>query len=233
MNNLDENLNCQITMEELNGAIKGLKRGKAVAEDMIANEFLIYATRPIRECVLHVYNQCLENGVYPWNTALITPLHKKGSKADPNNYRAIAVGSNLGKLFSSILLHRLVAFRNASCPDPINQLRFCKRAQTSDHIFTLHTCLNKYLHKGRRVYSCFIDYQKAFDSVSREALLWKLSKLGLGGKFFACISHMYHNSRAKLKLIGKLSDQMDVLVGTEQGHPMSPEFFKGYLLDLS
>ena len=44
---------------------------------------------------------------------------------------------------------------------------------------------------------------------------------------------MYTNSKAKIKLLDKLSKVIDVLVGTEQGHPMSPEFFKVFLLDLS
>ena len=69
--------------------------------------------------------------------------------------------------------------------------------------------------------------------MSREALLWKLSKLGIRGNYFKCISHMYRNSSAKLKLIGKISERLEVLIGIEQGHPMSPEQFKGYLLDLS
>ena len=30
-----------------------------------------------------------------------------------------------------------------------------------------------------------------------------------------------------------MSDAMDVLIGTEQGHPTSPELFKIFLLDLS
>ena len=44
---------------------------------------------------------------------------------------------------------------------------------------------------------------------------------------------MYSNSKAKIKLLGKLSRAIDVKVGTEQGHPMSPELFKVFLLDLS
>ena len=32
------------------------------------------------------------------NTSLVTPLHKKGSLYDPDNYSAIAVASNIGKL---------------------------------------------------------------------------------------------------------------------------------------
>ena len=37
----------------------------------------------------------------------------------------------------------------------------------------------------------------------------------------------------RIKLIQKLSKKIDVLIGTEQGHPMSPEFFKIYIHDLS
>ena len=44
---------------------------------------------------------------------------------------------------------------------------------------------------------------------------------------------MYQNSSAKLKLLNKISEAIDILIGTEQGHPMSPELFKIYLLDLS
>ena len=44
---------------------------------------------------------------------------------------------------------------------------------------------------------------------------------------------MYQNSTAKLKLLNKISEAIDILIGTEQGHPMSPELFKIYLLDLS
>ena len=197
------------------------------------NEFLICSNTQLRLSTLHLFNQCLKNGVYPWNVALITPLHKKGDRYNPDNYRAIAVSSALGKLFSNILLERLTYFRQSCCPDPPNQLGFCKEAQTTDHIFTLTTCINKYLSLKQRVHSCFIDFRKAFDSVSRDALLFKLSKLGINGRYLECIRHMYSNSRAKIKLLDKLSRAIDVTVGTEQGHPMSPELFKIFLLDLS
>ena len=53
------------------------------------------------------------------------------------------------------------------------------------------------------------------------------------GNFFKCIQYMYQNSTAKLKLLDKISEAIDILIGTEQGHPMSPELFKTYLLDRS
>ena len=226
-------LNSPITIEELDSAIRTLRKGKAAGEDCISNEFLLNSNTQLRLAVLNLFNQCLDNGVYPWNTSIVTPLHKKGDRYNPDNYRAIAVSSAIGKLFSNVLLKRLVSYRLLCCPDPPNQLGFCKEAQTVDHIFTLDTCISKYIKQGKRLYSCFIDFKKAFDSVKREALLFKLSQLNIKGKLFDCIHHMYSHSTAKIKMLGKLSKAINVQVGTEQGHPMSPELFKIFLLDLS
>jgi len=44
---------------------------------------------------------------------------------------------------------------------------------------------------------------------------------------------MYTNSSAKVKLLNKLSDKIDIICGTEQGHPMSPELFKIFIHQLS
>jgi hypothetical protein len=44
---------------------------------------------------------------------------------------------------------------------------------------------------------------------------------------------MYTNSTAKVKLLYKLSDKIDIICGTEQGHPMSPELLKCFIHQLS
>ena len=227
-------LDHDISSEELGNSIRTLKKNKAVSEDMISNEFLKSSGNNMLSAVLHLFNQCLSLGVYPWSTSVVTPLHKKGNVYDPNNYRAIAVASNLGKLFAGILLNRLIKFRSEVNPDTPNQLGFCKGAQTADHILTLSTCIEKYVKvEKKRVFSCFVDYAKAFDTVCREALLYKLWKLGVQGRFFDCMEHMYTHSSAKIKLLNKLSEKIDVLCGTEQGHPMSPELFKCFVHALS
>ena len=57
----------------------------------------------------------------------------------------------MGKLFSGILLDRLLLFKEINCPDPKEQLGFKKGAQTNDHILTLKTVIDKYTKKRRRV----------------------------------------------------------------------------------
>ncbi len=228
------NLNMEFTREELDAAVNKLQKNKSVSMDLISNEMLKDSKDGLRSIFLKLFNSCLEYGTYPWNCSITTPLHKKGDKQNPDNYRAITVGSCLGKLYSSLLLARLIEFRKVVCPDPPNQLGFRVGAQCSDHILTLSTIIEKYTkNKKRNVFACFIDYRKAFDTVCREALMFKLNSLGFHGKFFSCIRSMYNNSKTRIKLVQKLSDTIDVTIGTEQGHPMSPELFKLYIYELS
>ena len=44
------------------------------------------------------------------SSALVTPIHKKGPAGDPANYRPIAVGEPLYRLYTIILNDRLVAW---------------------------------------------------------------------------------------------------------------------------
>ena len=226
-------LNRPIEASEILESLSTLKNGKSSSDDMISNEIMKSLFEKNVSLLLKLFNQCLDSGTYPWNNSLITPLHKKGCKSNPDNYRAVAVSSNIGKLFSTILLNRLLNFKDTHNPDPINQLGFSKGAQTYDHILTLQTIVNKYKKLKVPVYAVFVDFRKAFDSVCREALFLKLAKLGIRGNFFETLHHMYTNSTAQIKLSGHLSKKFPIKKGTEQGHPLSPDLFKIYIKDLS
>ena len=226
-------LNTVISVDEVKHSVTSLKSGKASSLDMINNEILKSLNSSNLDLLTDLFNACFESGSYPWNANVITPLHKKGCLSDPDNYRAIAVSSVLGKLFSTILLDRLIKFRNLNCPDPPNQLGFTKKAQTYDHILTMQTIASKYQRARKNVYAIFVDFRKAFDSVCRQALLYKLAQNGITGKFFDVLKNMYTNSYAHIKMSGHLSKKFDIKKGTEQGHPLSPDLFKLFINDLS
>ena len=228
-----ETLNKSITTSEVSSAIKCVKSGKASSTDMICNEFLKCLDNPHIRLLANMFNICLSKNVYPWNVSIISPLHKKGCKSDPDNYRAVAVSSVLGKLFSSILLERLIHFRLSNSPDPPNQLGFTKKAQTYDHVLTMQTIASKYKKLHKPVFAVFVDFKKAFDSVCRQALFLKLAKNGVTGNFYGVLKHMYANSYAHIKLSGHLSNKFKIRKGTEQGHPLSPDLFKIFISDLS
>ncbi|NRB81826.1 MAG: endonuclease/exonuclease/phosphatase family protein [Saccharospirillaceae bacterium] len=229
----DETLNKEITLDEVKCAVNSLKNGKSSSCDMICNEMIKNLLDNGIYLLAKLFNHCLDAGCYPWNNSIITPLHKKGDREDPDNYRAIAVSSTIGKLFSTILLERFIKFRTSNCPDPPNQLGFTKGAQTYDHILTLNTITSKYKRKGKKVFAVYVDFKKAFDSVCREALFYKLAMSNIRGKFYNVLRHMYSHSTGQIKLSNHVSNTFSVSNGTEQGHPLSPDLFKLYLHDLS
>ena len=131
-----------------------------------------------------------------WNISAITPLHKKDSVFLPDNYRGISITSCLGKCFTSVLTNRLITIiEEHNIID--DQAAFKKRSRTTDHMFILKGLINKYCVKNKeKLYTCFVDFRKAFDSVWREALLLKLLKLGIGGNFYWLLKHMYNNTNS-------------------------------------
>ena len=170
----------------------------------------------MRQLLLRLFNFCLSSGIYLWARSVITPLHRKGSVADPDNYRAIAVCSCLGKPLPAMLLDRLISHRSGNYLDPPNQAGFTKGSQCNDHIFALLSLAEKYKKVKGKIYAVFIDLRKAFDLVCRQALLFKLACYGVNGGFYKLIliKNMYQNSSGQIKLNGKLSKTFRILKGT-------------------
>ena len=62
-----------------------------------------------------------------------------------------------------------------------------------DHILVLCSILRNRKALGLSTFLSFIDVQKAFDSIDRNLLFFKLSQIGISGKFYNAIQAMYSN----------------------------------------
>jgi hypothetical protein len=51
-----------------------------------------------------------------------------------------------------------------------SQIGFTKDSRPSDHMFVLKTLIDKYLHKKEKLFACFVDFRKAFDTVAHTAI---------------------------------------------------------------
>ena len=63
---------------------------------------------------MNIINICFETGSCPaiFKTAEIVPIFKSGNKTTCDNYRPIALISNIAKIFETVLYNRLVEFTN-------------------------------------------------------------------------------------------------------------------------
>ena len=101
--------------------------------------------------------------------------------------------------------------------------------RTSDwHVLTLRTIVDKYVHGPReKIYACFADFKRAFDSVWHEELfIHKLLQIGVGGYFYKLIQNLYSNSSCTLKIGRSQTRSFHYLRGVRQGCILSPLLFK-------
>ena len=112
-----------------------------------------------------------------------------------------------------------------------SQIGFLKGYRTTDHIFSLRTLIDKYVINENKVklFCCFVDFQKDFDSVWHEGLLLKLIYNKIGGLFYHLISDMYLKSQCAIKYGNQRSKFFEFNRGVRQGCILSPLLFYLYL----
>ncbi len=230
-------LDFPITHEELTNKLKSQKCRKSCGPDSILGEMLKHSTPALQTAVLKLFNLVLSSGCSPdiWSQGLITPIHKSGDKLDPNNFRGICVSSNLGKLFSSILNNRIVNFLNEHNVLSPSQIGFLPNFRTTDHIHTLHTLINEHVKqtKNGKIFACFIDFKKAFDSIWHDGLYYKFLQSGVGGKVYDIIKSMYSNNKCAIRIGNKHTDFFTQKRGVRQGCSLSPTLFNIYINELA
>ena len=227
-------LSFKITETELRKAARNLKSNKSAGTDLIINEMLKSSIDVMYPTLLKLFDLLLRHSYIPeeWGLSLLKPLHKGGSTQDPNCFRGISLMSCIGKLFLSILNNRLTSFMSDRNLNTRYQIAFEPKKRTSDHILTLKTITDKYTQNGQKVYSCLVDFRKAFDTVWREGLIYKLLKYDIGGPFGKIIKSLYDNTHVSIKLSGGITPSFKTTIGVRQGCVLSPTLFKIFINDL-
>ena len=86
------------------------------------------------------------------------------------------------------------------------------------------------LERGSKVFGCFLDVRKAFDTVWIDGLLFKLfSEFGIKGRMWLVIRNLYTGVKAQVLYSGSLSRKFDILHGTGQGRNPAPFMYKVYI----
>ena len=99
--------------------------------------------------------------------------------------------------------------------------------------FVLCTILRNRKLQNKSTFLCYIDYKKAFDSVERHLLLFKLSQAGITGNMYSEISSLYSNPRSRVILNEYETEYFDCPVGVKQGDCLSPTLFAIFINDLA
>ena len=114
--------------------------------------------------------------------------------------------SSFAKVFSLVLRNRL----NNWCEDKnkLNEFQFGFRdgCSTVDCIFILHAIITKVLREKQKLFCAFIDFRKAFDTISHTFLWAKLLHCGVGNRFVNMLKSMYAQVRNCVRLFSNVSE---------------------------
>ena len=227
-------LNVDITDEEVNHAIKELKRNKASGTDCLINELFMYSQKEFTSYITKLFNFVFDSGIFPsnWSEGLLIPIHKKGDLNTPSNFRGIVLLSVLGKLFTRILNTRLNNWAEEYGVYVEAQNGFRKERGTIDNLFILQQLINDHIENGKTLYTFFVDFSKAFDYVVRGNLWMKLLDCGVRGKILKIIMSMYECVKTCIYVEGEKSAPIYSKLGVRQGECLSPFLFAIYVNDL-
>jgi hypothetical protein len=227
-------LDAPLSYDDISKAIKRLKRGKSAGEDLIINELLIAGHDQLMPYIYELFNFVFDKGVFPdiWADGLLIPLHKSGSVNITNHFRGITLLPVLGKLFTGILSNRLDSWAERNRIYIEGQNGFRRGRGTVDSIFILSQAIQQYIQKGKRLYTMFVDFQKAFDYIVHDNLWFKLINVGIEGKMLRIITSMYRHVKSKVFMNGAKSEAFRVNLGVRQGECLSPFLFAMYVNDL-
>ena len=78
-----------------------------------------------------------------------------------------------------------------------------------------------------------MDAKKAFDTVQKDCLWYKLISIGINGKILKAVQSLYENVNCAVRINNHLTPFAEVHQGVKQGFKLSPTMFSLYINDLA
>ena len=231
MLNRDNTIEKDYSLEEMKKAISRLKNNKA---GPVPAEMIKASPLHMLSTLLKIINKIKNKCYFPklWANGITSLLHKEGDQDDPNNYRGITVASALAKILAIMMNERIIAKLEEEKIIKQNQIAFQKKSRPADHLFVLKNIFQNYTSKGKKLFTCFVDFRKAYDSVWRTGMYYKLIKSGININTVKLIKDMYDKTSQTLKMNNKITEAFSTHKGVRQGCVLSPILFNVFINDL-
>ena len=220
--------------EFLQKQLKSIKPEKASGPDNIRPKDFKLAEESIIEGLDIVIQKSKQTRKMPskWKTGEVKVAFKKGDPTQRTNYRPLTMLSLPSKIMEGQICKQIDEHIEKNNLSNDCQWGYKKGKSTETLLIKMTEDWKKAIDQGKVVGIIFLDFSKAFDSVSHPILMEKVKETGIKGALYDWICDYLTNRYQFTDINGIKSKIKIVEYGVPQGSLLGPRLFKIYVNDL-